>query len=438
MRTSHTTKEVQKEGLYDLKTSVKYQGLLPEMSEQEYAELKESIRTSGQHEPVTVDENFVVLDGHHRIKACRELGITPVFVIKKFESEEDRKNFVIQVNLRRRHLNDFQRIEVVHKLEKIEADRARKRRLKGLRKGKAVAGPSVQNDPDGEKGRVIDRCGSMACVSGNTYRNASKIIESGSEELVEKLRDGHISINHAYGQLLKGKAKGNKDADDESDSKLPFRPTIKQISKKAKMIYGELKSVTERELPAESMNLIVSDYYAYMPGTSQFCDLAKFAARALKSDGILAVSVYPSRIPEITAAIRRSGKGLDLCWTFTARTRRVTVETSNVTSMTKIYLLYSRKGASDLLSSFVDFMDITQEDEEDSMSDWFRETEYLVDFLTLENGTVCWIMSNSDNSNDYHDNEGALTKLAAQKRKRAFVGIHHPWDASSYKDIAAS
>jgi hypothetical protein len=67
------------------------------------------------------------LDGHHRWKACKELGISIDCYEKKFPNNLDEKEFIIEVNLRRRHLNEFQRGEMGLKLESIYSERAKER-----------------------------------------------------------------------------------------------------------------------------------------------------------------------------------------------------------------------------------------------------------------------------------------------------------------------
>lgn len=52
----------------------KYQ-ILPDLTEQEYEELKTDIEARGVMVPVEYDEDGNILDGHHRVKICEELGI---------------------------------------------------------------------------------------------------------------------------------------------------------------------------------------------------------------------------------------------------------------------------------------------------------------------------------------------------------------------------
>ena len=112
-----------------LRLNLEYEKLLPKMTEEEYAELKASIESEGQHYPIIANEDLEVLDGHHRFRACNELGIEPDFEIRKFDDKLLEKKFVIESNLRRRHLNNFQLVELAVSLLEIEKALAKKRQV---------------------------------------------------------------------------------------------------------------------------------------------------------------------------------------------------------------------------------------------------------------------------------------------------------------------
>ena len=97
------------------------------MSDLEYESLKSSIQEQGQLFPIVVNQDRVILDGHHRYKTCHELGIKPSVLVKQFENRPQEKKFIVEVNRSRRHLNEFQRIELQIKLESIESEIAKER-----------------------------------------------------------------------------------------------------------------------------------------------------------------------------------------------------------------------------------------------------------------------------------------------------------------------
>src|SRR3990172_4515621 len=114
-----------------LRVNPEYEKLLPKMSDEEFSELKASIKEEGQHYPIIANENLEILDGYHRFRACVELGVEPDFEVRKFEDRLLEKKFVIEANLRRRHLNNFQLVELAVPLLEIEKALAKKRQLKG-------------------------------------------------------------------------------------------------------------------------------------------------------------------------------------------------------------------------------------------------------------------------------------------------------------------
>jgi ParB-like chromosome segregation protein Spo0J len=59
--------------------------------------------------PVVLNHNNVVLDGHHRVRACVELGLTASYRMKAFTGRPLDEMHVVNVNLQRRNLNEFQR-----------------------------------------------------------------------------------------------------------------------------------------------------------------------------------------------------------------------------------------------------------------------------------------------------------------------------------------
>lgn len=79
--------------------------LLPPLSDQEYEALKADIARRGVMVPVEVDaETGAVLDGFHRMRACRELGIEPPVVRRSFGTDQERQEHAIALNLVRRQL----------------------------------------------------------------------------------------------------------------------------------------------------------------------------------------------------------------------------------------------------------------------------------------------------------------------------------------------
>lgn len=100
-------------------TAVMFQNM-PPLSPEEYAALETSIRENGIQVPILVDEDDVVVDGHHRRKIAQELGIECPTNIVRGKSDADKRTLALSLNLDRRHLNREQRRALI--AESIRAD----------------------------------------------------------------------------------------------------------------------------------------------------------------------------------------------------------------------------------------------------------------------------------------------------------------------------
>jgi len=91
--------------------------LLPDLTDEEFVALKADIAARGVMVPVERDEQGAVLDGHHRVRACEELGIADYpTIIRPGLTEEEKTEHILALNLDRRHLSREQRQELVARL----------------------------------------------------------------------------------------------------------------------------------------------------------------------------------------------------------------------------------------------------------------------------------------------------------------------------------
>lgn len=92
--------------------------LLPSLSQDEYNALKLDIKERGVQVPVEFDEAGNILDGHHRLMACQELGIKDYpSIVRVGMSEDAKREHILMLNLARRHLTLEQRKETVRKVK---------------------------------------------------------------------------------------------------------------------------------------------------------------------------------------------------------------------------------------------------------------------------------------------------------------------------------
>src|SRR5215208_7682695 len=105
--TSTTTTAIQQ--LPEKIRATKYADKVFPLSSNDYEQLKQSIAEHGMYVPITINPSGDVLDGHHRLKVCQELGIKPALDVKDFAGNKLQEElFVYEINRARRQLTPFQ------------------------------------------------------------------------------------------------------------------------------------------------------------------------------------------------------------------------------------------------------------------------------------------------------------------------------------------
>ncbi len=79
--------------------------LLPPLRPEEASTLEADIRKRGILIPVEIDEDGYILDGHQRAAIAQRLGLPCPTLQRRFGSEQEKREHIIQMNLARRHLD---------------------------------------------------------------------------------------------------------------------------------------------------------------------------------------------------------------------------------------------------------------------------------------------------------------------------------------------
>lgn len=102
-----------------MSSAVRYQ-VMPPLSSEEYQELHDDIKVNGVLEPIHVDEEGVVIDGHHRSKIANELGIPCPVITHDDLDDAGKRSLAFTLNLKRRHLSREQRRALI--AESLKSD----------------------------------------------------------------------------------------------------------------------------------------------------------------------------------------------------------------------------------------------------------------------------------------------------------------------------
>ena len=89
--------------------------VMPPLTDDDFAALKADIQANGLLIPVEVDEDGNVLDGHHRVRACTELGIEwrGKGRCARGLTEAEKRSHARRLNIARRHLTGEQKRELI-------------------------------------------------------------------------------------------------------------------------------------------------------------------------------------------------------------------------------------------------------------------------------------------------------------------------------------
>ncbi len=126
-----------------------------DLSPSEFAALKQDIQHHGIRQPVEVTKDGVLVDGKHRVRALRELGIEEVdAIIVEAENEEAIEERFVTANLLRRQSDPVTKARAIQQLAKIESRRI------GIRIDLHAKGPfrdRLASLLGNTSGRTIDR-----------------------------------------------------------------------------------------------------------------------------------------------------------------------------------------------------------------------------------------------------------------------------------------
>jgi ParB-like chromosome segregation protein Spo0J len=382
-------------------TGGKYANKVYPLTKSVYEALKQSIKErQGLHVPITINRQGDVLDGHHRLRACHELGIEPTFEVKHFDNELEEELYVYEINRVRRQLTEFQKVELVLREKPLIAELAKRNMKAGVtlsRNQERVhtdkevakkAGHSkdfcykveqvikaAEEAPDTRLG--VDYDGRYRGKSGPTYA-----------ELLKDARAGTVKPEKAY-NIIKHERNIIKKREEAEKA-------AKELGLPDKVILLNADSMNNEAIPEikdNSVDLIVTDPpYLKDHALELYDGLARFAAKKLKEGGSLVFFYGKYQEPEIHQIFAKYKDQLSWWWSFC-----VNHEVANTTRMhakgVRVSwkpMLWYVKGTKRLTSN--DVFDFIQSKKPDKTNHpWAQshiEAEYLIKNLTVSEDSL--------------------------------------------------
>jgi hypothetical protein len=196
--------------------------LFPMMQGPELGLLIEDIEAHGLHEPIVLYQGQI-LDGRNRLRACELAGVAPRF--EEWDGVGSPVAFVMSRNLHRRHLNESQRSIVGARAKDMYAEEAAERKAATQFAEGNAGRPRDENDDEKHRQITVSanlrspltadaQAAKLLNVSPRSITFASRILESGDEQVIAAIEQGDITVSDAASVIALPKPKQREALDE--------------------------------------------------------------------------------------------------------------------------------------------------------------------------------------------------------------------------------
>jgi len=226
--------------------------LWPPLSAEEFEDLKKSIAENGLLEPIVVNENHEVIEGHQRLLAWISLGKDEPPVIRIVKTGGDLAKEIalsVEYNARRRHLVRSELAIIVAKAFKM---------IEELTKKKAFPGNAINtSNPefDLEK-ETITKVAEKVGISRPTLSKALKVVEKGTPEVQRAVEKGELSVKRAY-EIVQHPPEEQKKLLEKSQEKRPEESEERHLNKSK---WLQVFSAFEKNPSRETVERLASEH----------------------------------------------------------------------------------------------------------------------------------------------------------------------------------
>jgi site-specific DNA-methyltransferase (adenine-specific) len=287
---------------------------MPPLSSKEYNALRADIKANGVLVAIEFDEHGNVLDGHHRLKACQELGIIDYpRIVRAGLNEEEKLAHAQAVNIMRRQLSQKQRrFFIGEQLKKTpEYSNLSIARMLGVT-DKTVNTVRREMEKNSEIPKIDKRKSADGTSRGrpvSVYNPNEKVKRILTQpQVVERMQKEDWS-NPAY-----TRTKINKET--KAIRKNVATPLTKAD---CKLLCADIRGGLP-EIPDESVDVIITDPPYALKYIPLYRHLSRLAARVLKPGGSLLCMGGGAHFPEVVVALNDST--LRYHWTLCYTTTR--------------------------------------------------------------------------------------------------------------------
>lgn len=231
--------------ILELKPHPRNTEFFDDMVDEKWQEFLESVKTSGIIEPIIITQNNVIVSGHQRVRACKELGLSEIKFEKRFYADEDHiLKDLLETNLRQRGEIGGSGIKQSRRFNELE-------RLYGIKQG------NNQHSANGTN-LTQEQLAEQQGVDLTTYKRI-KSLSSLPQEIQDMVETGNITVSAASRIIAKLSKEDREELSkslsvDQKYAQKDIQKLVDEIEKKNADIEANEQRIRELESALENQN----------------------------------------------------------------------------------------------------------------------------------------------------------------------------------------
>lgn len=286
--------------------------VMPDLSDDEYRELKDDIQKRGVMVPIEFDEHGNVLDGHHRLKICAELGIKEYpKVIRAGMTEAEKRLHARKLNMARRQLSQTQRETLIQTQLKETPEKSDRQIAAGL--GVSNSTVSLQRKKMVQSGQLCESHSSIGADGKERPRQVQRkpvTIFNPTPREVKAVQNPVVVERMVETGAGSAVNTAKQIAREERAERKSYELT-EEIPNDSYTLYTDDIRNGLAMIVDNSVDYIITDPPYPKEYIPLYADLSRLAARVLKPGGSMIVMVGQSYLPEV---IEQLGQDMQYHW----------------------------------------------------------------------------------------------------------------------------
>jgi DNA modification methylase len=238
--------------MIDFKIDPEFRSLIRPLKTEELQGLEQDIIARGCLDPLKIWKGLLI-DGHHRYAICQQHKIEfKTMELNGWTDRDDVKIWILDNQLQRRNLSDFERVEIKEQKREILLRRGREIQKQTLNQGDKS--PVLSESDKTEKHNTQQQIAQELNISTGKLAKAQVLIKKADEPTKSKLRAGDLTIDKAYRDLKK-----QEEQKDIEAKKIHYATALKNSIETKPIIYEQDYRAFLNGIANKSQDLLLTD-----------------------------------------------------------------------------------------------------------------------------------------------------------------------------------